>query len=189
MTKFLLVALVTFNVNSMAAKKCTYNYSSEGSKLGWIAYKLEDKRPVKGEFTKFLFSSFASDSVKDLLEHAAFTIDAKSVATGLKTRDNTIANFFFGKYIGGANIKGHVSKIDGDTAYVSLGMNNVTKTIKMKWSYEEDLLKLKGEIDVLDFALGDALASIAKACKAQHKGKTWSDVGLDIGVKIAKTCK
>ncbi|MDA9793326.1 YceI family protein [Bacteriovoracaceae bacterium] len=171
------------------AENCKYTYSTEGSKLGWTAFKTAKKIGVKGEFTKFRFASLESISLVKLLEQSAFTLDASSVATGLPIRDKTIAKFFFGKLVGGTSIKGHVVRVEGDNVYVSIGMNDVTKTVKMTWKYQEDLIALTGKIDVMDFALGMALESIAKACKAKHKGKTWSDVELHTNIKIKKYCK
>ena len=54
---------------------------------------------------------------------------------------------------------------------------------------KDELLKASGTIDMFDFALNKAHASISKACYDLHAGKTWSDVAVSAEIKLEKECE
>ncbi|MCB4763942.1 MAG: YceI family protein, partial [Sulfurovum sp.] len=57
----------------------------------------------------------------------------------------------------------------------------------LDYHYEKEEFKAQGNIDLLDFAAGQALASINKACYDLHKGKTWSDISIGFITHIKAT--
>ena len=66
-------------------------------------------------------------------------------------------------------------------------MNGTTKTVPMKYHYENGKFDATGVIDLVDFAAGEALSSINKACFDLHKGKTWSDVTIGFSTTVEAT--
>ncbi len=67
-------------------------------------------------------------------------------------------------------------------------INKLQKEVSMKYAYDNNILTLSGEIDVLNWSLDKPLASINKACYALHEKKTWSDVSLKITVPVKYEC-
>ncbi len=63
------------------------------------------------------------------------------------------------------------------------------KNILLSYQFENNILLLKGKMDVLDFALNKQLEAINKACFDLHKGKTWSEVALSIEVPVNSACQ
>jgi hypothetical protein len=76
-----------------------------------------------------------------------------------------------------------------------LKMNKKTLAVPMKYTRDsQGLLVIKGAIDVNDFGLQGALASLHKSCELLHKGpdgvsKTWPQVEIKLQAMVAKVCK
>jgi hypothetical protein len=68
-------------------------------------------------------------------------------------------------------------------------MNGITRDLPMQYHVEGETLEAVGYIDMFDFALNKAHASINKACYDLHSGKTWSDVKVSAEIKVEKTCE
>ncbi|MEH0861104.1 MULTISPECIES: YceI family protein [Halobacteriovorax] len=177
--KFIVAGLL---FSSMTFANC-YEYNNSNTAVKWTAYKTAKKAGVGGAFKKFeIKTQKKQGSIKELVKGARFTIDVNSVHTKDASRDAKIERFFFKDM----KISGVVNKIDSNYLYVDMTLAGKTMKVPMKYDIEDGELEAEGIIDVLDFALGENLAAINKACYALHEGKTWSDVQIEIESKFSK---
>lgn len=174
---------------ALANNKCFYSLEDPAkAKVTWTAFKTPKKVGVDGTFSKITYSAQESDDLKVFLKSATVEIETASVDSGNKERDEKLGNFFF-KLMKNPLIKAHVQTVQNEnTVLVMLSMNKVKKEVTMKYSYENNILTLTGEIDVLNWSLDKSLAAINKACYALHEKKTWSDVALKVSVPIKYEC-
>ena len=192
MKKLLPLVLLGLSLSAFAKPQiCTFDYTKEGSTLGWTAYKTPKKVGLGAKFSDFTITANNSKSINDLLASAAFDIDSQSVDSGDKGRDMKIMQFFFKKMLKGTKITGKVLKVTENSADVEITMNGTTKTVAMSSKFDDatSKLTLKGAIDVLDFGMKDNLAALTKACMEKHEGVTWPNVDLELVAAIKKSCK
>lgn len=192
MKKLLPLVLLGLTLSAFAKPQiCSFDYSKEGSTLGWTAFKTPKKVGVGAKFSDFTVTAKNSKSINDLLASASFDVNSQSVDSGDKARDVKIMQFFFKKMLKGTKITGKVLKVTDDMADVELNLNGTTKTISMSSKFDEatSKLTLKGAIDVLDFGMKDNLAALTKACMEKHEGVTWPNVDLELVAAITKSCK
>jgi polyisoprenoid-binding protein YceI len=190
--KLLPLVLLGLSLSAFAKPAiCTFDYTKEGSTLGWTAFKTPKKVGVGAKFSDFTITAKNSKSINDLLASAAFDINSQSVDSGDKGRDIKIMQFFFKKMLKGTKITGKVLKVTDNSADVEITMNGTTKTVAMSSKFDDatSKLTLKGAIDVLDFGMKDNLASLTKACMEKHEGVTWPNVDLELVAAIKKSCK
>jgi polyisoprenoid-binding protein YceI len=190
--KLLPLVLLGLSLSAFAKPAiCTFDYTKEGSTLGWTAFKTPKKVGVGAKFSDFTITAKNSKSINDLLASAAFDINSQSVDSGDKGRDIKIMQFFFKKMLKGTKITGKVLKVTDNSADVEINMNGTTKTVAMSSKFDDatSKLTLKGAIDVLDFGMKDNLASLTKACMEKHEGVTWPNVDLELVAAIKKSCK
>lgn len=177
-----------FSVSSIAAD-CMLKGKPE---VSWVAFKTMKKVGVGGKFdTLDTEGPSKGKNLKDLLKGQKITIDTYSVNTNNPGRDMKIEKFFFGvlpEKSGKREITGQITKVDKSAITVDLFMNGKKQTVPMPYTLKNNTLEAKGHIDVLDFALGDGLAGINKACYALHEGKTWSHVEIALKQKL-ENCK
>ncbi len=183
LTSFLLT------MSLQAEDKCLYSLSEDLStaKTTWTAYKTPKKVGVNGSFGTISYSAQENADLKQLLKSAKVEIETATVSSGDKTRDEKLVKFFF-KLVKNPKIKVHVETVKDNSALVMISMNNVKKEVSMNYTYANNVLTLTGEIDVLNWSLDKALASINKACYVLHEKKTWSDVALKIEVPVRYEC-
>lgn len=190
--KLLPLVILGLSFSALASPQiCSFDYSKEGSTLGWTAFKTPKKVGVGAKFSDFNVKAKSSKSIDDLLSSASFSVDSRSVDSGDKARDLKIVQFFFKKMLKGKMITGKVLKVSGNTADVEMKLNGVTKTVTMTSSFDDATSKLflKGAIDVLEFGMKDNLAALTKACMEKHEGVTWPNVDLELVASIKKSCK
>jgi hypothetical protein len=109
-------------------------------------------------------------------------------------RDAKLVNFFF-KLFSGEKIKAKIIDMTSNkrvakeprtgTITVEITINGITKQVPLNYTYDKEMMKSEGYIDILDFGGAEALSSINKACFDLHNGKTWSDVliGFEMHIK------
>jgi polyisoprenoid-binding protein YceI len=185
----LIFSIFLLSFAATAEDKCLYSLEEDLSKAKttWTAYKTPKKVGVNGSFTTISYTAQEAENLNLFLKSAKVEIDTESVNSGLKERDDKLLKFFF-KLMKNSKIKAHVENIKDDTALVIISMNNVKKEVPMKYTFDKNLLTLTGDIDILNWSLDKALASINKACFVLHEKKTWSDVGLKIEVPVKYEC-
>jgi polyisoprenoid-binding protein YceI len=193
--KYFIVALLLGMSNlSLQAKTCSFTHDSTKDSVKWTAYKTKAKVPVAASFKKFKVELKGKKNAKALntyLKFATVSIDAQSVDSGDKIRDNKIALFFFKSMLPKSEIKAEIVKVHPKKKKIDLKieMNKVTKTILMDYKFENNLFTMNGVIDVLDFSLSKQLANLGRACSVKHEGKTWSEVAIQFDSSITKNCK
>jgi polyisoprenoid-binding protein YceI len=169
-------------VSSSIFAQCKFD--SKTSNLTWTGFKLAKKAGVSGSFDKYTITSKEGKSVRDVIKSASFDIDASTVNSKNKPRDIKLAKFVFSTLEDGPKITGKVLSYTTKKALVQIMMNKITKNVIMKHTQNNSRHILNANIDMLDFAMKDEHAAIAKACTAKHKGKTWTDVDIKIEFDI-----
>ena len=189
---FLTLALLTLSISSFAKPQiCSFDYSKDGSTVGWTAFKTPKKLGVSAKFSDFAIKTTNSKSINDLLLTASFVINTQAIDSGDKGRDLKIAQFFFKKMLKGVKITGKVLKTTDNMVDVEMSMNGTTKVVSMTSAFDEPAgkLTLRGSIDVLEFGMKDNLTALTKACFEKHEGVTWPNVDLELVASIQKSCK
>ncbi len=157
--------------------------------LEWIAFKTPKKAPVKARFKDLgIAEKIQGKDLESFLTGIEFNIDTTSTSTRNTARDANIVRHFFQKFVGKMEIKGKTLKFEKDRLKVAITMNQVTKIVDLGVTKKGKKIQAKGTIDVLDFKLSSALASINKACFDLHQGKTWSDVDVILTIYLDNAC-
>lgn len=177
---------------------CFYNYAQGSAAVRWTAFKTNDKIAVGGQFnTVNVTVGEKSTKITDILETIKFNIPTKSTNTSNEERDAKIVASFFGAMEATDIILGQVKSAEGDnisgTCIFYLTLNNVEKEVELNYSVANDVIKLTGSIDLLDFNGEAAITSLNEVCKDLHIGtdgisKTWNNVKLEIEASLNKDC-
>lgn len=175
---------------------CQYSLNREKTFVSWTAFKTTAKVPVGGRFTAYEINSPVNTSGQPslLIQGAEFTIDVASINTENPDRDMKIKKHFFGTLANTANITGKVKEVKGNKAILSITMNNETHDAELNYSVEEDILRVKGTIDVAKWSGNKAIDALNKICYELHKGedgvsKLWSEVDVLFKSPLKKECK
>ena len=188
--------------HSAQAKKCTYSPDPNSLQVQWTAFKTTQKVAVSGKFTtnktlKKLEKSYSS--LASLLKAAAVQVDMTSVDSGNPQRDETLKTQFFALLkehsLAHASLDNIKEKADhSGTADMNLKFNDQTKKVPVTFAYENGVITLKGQMDILNYTASTALESLNKACHDLHKGadgvsKTWSEVDFSISGQVTEKCQ
>lgn len=154
------------------------------NKLEWTAYKTPEKIGVNGTFNTIEVSGVKDSGIVDQdYTGSTFKITTSSVNTKDAGRDDKLKAGFFALLAG--DINGKFVSFENGKAVVELTMNDVTKTKDFTYTVVDNVLKMNGEIDIIeDFNGTKAFNSIHELCKELHMDKTWTQVTLN--VEIAK---
>jgi hypothetical protein len=164
----------------------------------WQAYKTPDKIGVKGTFGSVVYTPAHKQgkNFKELFIGSTILIDTLTPDTGNTLRDEKLVNFFF-KQLKEPQIKGEILSITSDAhtkgkprtgkLVIALTINGKTQQTTLDYHYFKGSFKAQGNIDLIAFAAGKALATINKTCFDLHKGKTWSDVSIGFITTIKAT--
>lgn len=188
--RFFILALISFQIAQ--AKNCLLTPDTTKTKLTWTAYKTPEKVGVDGSFDSISYKfSNKANSIEKLIEQTTFTIATETTNSGNPARDKKLVDFFFNELVSDKLIKGKFKSINKKkkTVLAQTTFNGKTKNILLSYQFENNILLLKGKMDVLDFALNKQLEAINKACFDLHKGKTWSEVALSIEVPVNSACQ
>ncbi|MCB4758696.1 MAG: YceI family protein [Sulfurovum sp.] len=195
--KKLLFVLMSTGAILLAKTGCTLVQSGKLNVL-WEAYKTPNKIGVKGKMTSVAYIPHQKEgkNFKELFVGSKVAIDTTKVDSGNSVRDQKLVKFFFAQ-MSQPKITGEILSIKANPhtkgkprtgkMEVSFTMNSKTVKTVLDYHYEKEEFKAQGNIDLLDFAAGQALASINKACYNLHKGKTWSDISIGFITHIKAT--
>ncbi|HLW14017.1 MAG TPA: hypothetical protein VKX30_00800 [Flavobacteriaceae bacterium] len=152
--------------------------------LEWVAYKFEEKEAVKGIFTEFdLEYNKEGVTPEEKLSNLKFTVDKESANTDDPERDKTIVDNFFLNLKGG--IHGSLGKMEDGTVPVTITLNEKSVTKDFTYEVQNNEVHFKGEIDILeDFMADTAFKALHDACAVLHLDKTWTDVAINVSVKM-----
>ena len=178
------------------AQTCMYTYDHGVSTFEWTAYKTSAKVPVKGSFNEIEVSGeTSSDDLLALLESLSFTMNTSSVETNDESRNQKIAELFFGVMENTQEITGNVKSVDGEgNATIEVTMNGATQDVVGTYVLEDGLFAFTATIDVSAWNALEALASLNDVCKELHTGddgvsKTWSEVALSFSTQLKMDCE
>lgn len=195
MKKFSMIAAALLLSTSMYAGTCEDNLKYDFTFFG---------SPTKSYVvTKNTFKKATANFPDGKLLNATLSIDALSIDTSadlsngktakwpaamaMVRNNNTINNFFkkFDKDIGKIDVK--IVKVTDSNIDVEFKMNGVTKTSTFDYKVENDTIKAKGKLDILDFNTKNAWAQFSAVCRGFHQGKSWSE--LDVFFEVPSSCK
>ena len=178
-----------FLLKSFQALPCTLTADKGNINLEWIAFKTPKKAPVKARFKDLgIAEKIQGKDLETFLTGIEFNIDTTSTSTRNTARDANIVRHFFQKFVGKMEIKGKTLKLEQNKLKVAITINQVTKIVNLDVTKKDKKVQAKGTIDVLDFKLSSALASINKACYDLHEGKTWNDVDVILTIYLDNAC-
>ena len=199
-----LCSFLSLSSASLAApEKCKFEVDSSTVKVEWTAFKTTEKVGVNGSFGEVILSGKQSKTgtFKAFLEQMGAEINLSGVAqvkTGNPARDKTLFESFFSLFKKKPVLKGTLKGVKGTDSEgdlnLNLTMNQKTKAVPMKYTRDDKgNFMAKGAIELNDFALQNAFASLHKACEDLHKGKdgvskTWSEVEIKISAMISQKC-
>lgn len=162
----------------------TYSVIGETSLVKWTAYKTTDKVAVKGKFNTInVTNSKKTATVEEALNGILFSIPVSSIFSNETTRDSKLKQFFFGAMKNTEFISGTFDFNDNGS-FANITMNGISKTIPLKFEIDGQTATFNKTLKLNDWDLGNALASLNKACFDLHKGadevsKTWDEVEID----------
>ena len=162
----------------------TYSVIGETSVVKWTAYKTTDKVAVKGKFNSInINNSKKVATVKEALNGILFSIPVSSIFSNETTRDSKLKEFFFGVMKNTEFISGTFD-INDTGSFVNITMNGLSKTIPIKLDIDGQKATFSNKLNLNDWDLANAVASLNKACFDLHKGpdgvsKTWDEVDIE----------
>lgn len=156
-------------------------------KVQWTGYKTAAKLGVSGIFTDVKHDGkTTAETIDDLINGASITMNLSTPSSGDASRDANLKNKFF-KLIGN-QATAKVTKVAKGLARVDVKMGKKTVEVALSPDLKDDILTLTGTLDMFDFAIDSAFASISKTCRALHEGKTWNDVAIKVTANVTP-CK
>jgi hypothetical protein len=202
MKKYSWLLIILFALTSpllAKEKNCTYSYNPSLTKLEWTAYKFTEKTGVKGTFdtVTVLKDKKNADSILATMKSAHVKISTDTTNSGVPDRDVKIKTYFFGTKKKSTQLHASFQNIKGTTtgtADMNLQWNGVKKLIPIEYTIEGNVLKAKGGLDTLDFAMGEGINKLNEICLDLHIGKDgvsklWSVVDFTIESTFTETCK
>ena len=196
MKKLLLALLATGSL--LYAKSGCVLVQSGKLDVMWQAYKTPEKVGVKGKLTavEYIPHKKEGKNFRELFVGSKVIIDTTRIDSGNSIRDEKLVKYFFSQ-MSEPRITGEILSMKADPhtkgkprtgkMEVAFTMNGKRVKTQLDYHYEKESFKAQGNIDLLDFAAGSALASINKACYDLHKGKTWSDVSIGFVTHVKAT--
>lgn len=158
---------------------------TDSVKVDWIAYKTNERIPVKGHFNSIRLTHLGSGTTPaEIMENAEFEILGLDLNTGDEVRDSLIVNEFFGNMANPGKIKGKFIHLE-DSWFVDMEMNGVEmEKLPITFEYRDDVLEITTTINVNDFDAMAALNALNKVCFEQHIGPdgnsvTWDEVDVE----------
>jgi polyisoprenoid-binding protein YceI len=190
------IVMTTFIQANQATPKSGCILAQQGQVVvSWEAFKTPSKIGVGGVFDDVVYKSVKAEgkNFREILVGSTVDINTASVNSNNKGRDIKLINSFF-KIMSGEKIEAKIVDIVANkrvareprtgTITIEITMNGITKKVPMKYSFDKEVLKGEGFIDILDFQASNALTTLNKACFDKHQGKTWSDVSIGFETKI-----
>jgi hypothetical protein len=167
----------------------------ENTEVNWYAYKTNEKIKVSGSFSEFSSDreNQAFNSINDLVDGLYFSISSLSSSSGDETRDLNIKDYFFKHLTDNFEINGTLGKPVNDSIDIFFDIFEKNKPIRFAYSsfvipdckYGDQIIEIKGTINLVNHFDGVAYASISAKCVDLHKGadgisRTWDEVDVHI---------
>lgn len=174
--------------------------ASRPARIEWTGFKTTEKKPVSGSFTRFTVTSNLKQPAKNferLAKSLSVSADLTSVSSGNQDRDSNLQQGFFAKISDATTVQAKIVKLQSERGEMLLSLNGIKKNvpfeIKTKPTDQHLEIEATTTLDVADFGLSGAIASLNRLCSELHKGpdgvsKTWQTVELHVHVPILSTC-
>ncbi|WP_375723046.1 YceI family protein [Arcobacter sp. KX21116] len=174
LTSIILAGLIT----SLSAYELNGNLG-----VKWTGYKTEKKVPVSGTFNDISLDIKSSDDLSTFLKSSMVTIQTNSFESKNPERNKNIISTLF-SLASEKEIKGMISSVDEDNKMLTLKvtMNEVSKSVLMKYEMSNGNIIAKGAIDILDFGMKNSFIAFAKKCAEAHQNKSFSDVNIEFTI-------
>jgi len=171
--------------------ECLYSFDESATKVFWAAYKTDDKLKVVGQFKELKTDRTEQkfSSLEELVNGVNFSINTASSASGDEIRDLSLKDYFFQLFTENFEINGSLTEMNEESITATINLFGTIKNIKLTYSADEEVLKMKGTLSLEEFGALKAYNSIHEKCFDLHKGKTWDDVDVIIEVPILKDCQ
>ena len=167
-----------------STKTTTFSVIGETSTVKWTAYKTTDKVAVKGKFNSInITNSKKAATVEEALNGILFSIPISSIFSNDPTRDSKLQQFFFGVMKNTEFISGTFD-INDNSSFVNITMNGISKAIPITLDIDGQKATFSNTLNLNDWDLANALATLNKACFDLHKGpdgvsKTWDEIEIE----------
>lgn len=197
LSTLVVVLLVAFQMTSCKSEKkddkkeskesnAAFVVSKAKNSIDWIAYKFNEKTPVKGKFRKVnVTSGGEGNSVKEAINNTEFSIPVSSIFTSDSGRDYKIRKFFFGIMESTELLSGKLVIENDSIGYADITMNGITEKLPFKYTINGKEFSMSTKMDVLNWNAQSSIDSLNAICKDLHKGldgvsKLWSEVDINI---------
>jgi len=146
----------------------------------WTGYKTAKKVGVSGTFNDINLQIEKSDDLATFLKSSKVQISTASFESGLDVRNESIVTTLF-SLKSAEKIIGSITTVNTEDKILKLKltMNEVTKSIPMSYIINDGEIRVKGQIDILDFSMSQSYAKFAKECFNLHEGKSYSEVDIE----------
>lgn len=164
---------------------------SSKAQVKFTAFKTPAKTAVTGSFddVKFKFGKAnKNQSLESQLTNATATIDIMKVNLNDEGKNENLRTHFFGKFAKKDPIKVTFKDViegkDKGTILANVRMNGKTQKVPMQYEINAGNLVAKGIIDLSEFGLESARASLQEAVKDLHENLTWSQIEIALEVPV-----
>ena len=167
-----------------------YSVEQKTTTINWIAYKTNDKIPVKGQFTKLnIEDQSKSKTALEALNNLKFSIPVSSLFTNDTIRDSKLKKFFFGALKNTSLISGTIHINNETSGTVDIVMNGITQALPITFIISDQMVTLEGVMDLDNWQAQTAIESLNEVCKELHTGsdgisKTWSEVKIEVATYL-----
>lgn len=164
---------------------------NQGITINWTAYKTTEKKPVKGQFTKFMLNVNKGNDIKTVLDNTKMVIMVNSINSGNEDRDAKLIKSFFGTMTDTANLTGVLKMESNSKGTVSFTMNAITFDFPVTIQTKEGVATVSGTMNLDNWKAQAAITALNTVCKDLHKGddgisKTWNDVAISVTIPFKK---
>ena len=167
-----------------------YTIEHKTTTINWIAYKTNDKIPVKGQFTKLnIENSSKSKTALEALNNLKFSIPVSSLFTNDTIRDSKLKKFFFGVLKSTSLISGTIHINNETSGTVDIVMNGITQALPITFIISDQMVTMEALMDLDNWQAQTAIESLNEVCKELHTGtdgisKTWSEVKIEVATYL-----
>ena len=175
---------------------CAASIDTEKAEVKWTAFKTPAKVAVSGGFddVKFKFGTpNKAQSLESQLNNATATIDIMKVNLGDPQKNENVTTHFFGNFAKKEPIKVTFKDViegkDKGTILANVRMNGKSQKVPMQYEVANKKLIAKGVLDLSEFGLENARASLQKAVGELHENLTWSQVEIALEAPLKQSLK
>ena len=172
--------------------------TAENIEINWKAYKTNEKTAVSGSFSEFSSDRNGKEyeRIEDLVDGLNFSISSLSSSSSDAIRDLNLKNYFFKYLTDNFKINGTLGRPINDSIDVYFDVLEKNNPIRFAYStylttskYSNQIIQIKGKLNLVNQFNGEAFNSIHKQCFDLHKGsdgvsKTWEEVDVHIKVLV-----